>query len=993
MADVRNRTAAQARLHGRSAALRAVRGVFEGLRHGHGGALLVAAEPGLGRTALLERAAHEFRTAGPTGATEATVLMVTAAPAESDIPCSGLHALLSAARRTAGTAVTGAGPGLAGSVGGRGFGSGPGGGGGTSDGGGGGTGGGGRAGGDVLLGTPGPGRLLELLESLGDVAGGGPLLVCVDDAHLWDAGSRAALGFAARRPGALHGVALILSVAEHRLDEPDFAGLPVVRLAPLAEDAAAALLEDLAGVRVDPGVRDELLHEAEGNPAVLRALVRGLSREELAGHAPLRRPLTDGAALGRVFARRLGELPQDTRQLLLLVAAAHERDPVGPGADAAVVLRAALRAGLGAGVLDAAEAAGIARGSGDRIAFTGSLPWRAVLAGAPLSRRRAAHRLLASVLAADPYRLPHLLHRALAADGPDPALAADLAGAAAVAQPGATHGERSAAWARAAELTADDGARTARLAAAAEHARLAGRPWAARRLLAVTREGAVHDAVRGRTALVRGTLALRDGPAGDAHETLLLAAGLLRRHDPVRAAEARFGAMEAAWAAGDTAGCLRALSADGPAGSVDEDFRAGMSAVLEGRTGSAWAPLRRVIAGAGGQDDPARLLRAGVAALVVGDLPAACAVNARALAVARASGLIAYVPQILEHLAYAELRAGRHARARAHAQEGLRAAHRAGQRNGVAQQHAVLALVASVERDAAAVAGHAAAALAIAGPHGLAQAATLAEWASARADLCHGRAAEAMARLGPLVRPGPRRGHFGVRMLAVPCYVEAAALAGRADEAHGAVEEFAVWSAAGIDPQAPALLARCRALLAGPEAAEALYAAALTRHESWPAAPAPGGDFEPARTLLLYGKWLRRRRRPRQARERLRDALVLFERCGARAWADETRAELRATGGPPCGGPPPDGEPAGALARLTPQQLRVARLVAEGATNREVGRSLSVSPRTVDHHLRNVFAALGVRSRVELSRLVDRAGGPPVPAGPQAEWDASPDAP
>ncbi|WP_240802866.1 helix-turn-helix transcriptional regulator [Streptomyces sp. A1499] len=136
---------------------------------------------------------------------------------------------------------------------------------------------------------------------------------------------------------------------------------------------------------------------------------------------------------------------------------------------------------------------------------------------------------------------------------------------------------------------------------------------------------------------------------------------------------------------------------------------------------------------------------------------------------------------------------------------------------------------------------------------------------------------------------------------------------------------------------------------------------ALARHEL------SGGDFEHARTQLLHGKWLRRRRRPGEARGRLRDALVSFERCGARAWAEQARAELRATGEAGAAEPPE-----GPLSSLTPQQLRIARRVAEGATNREVARHLSVSPRTVDHHLRNVFALLGVRSRVELSRLVAR---------------------
>jgi len=108
---------------------------------------------------------------------------------------------------------------------------------------------------------------------------------------------------------------------------------------------------------------------------------------------------------------------------------------------------------------------------------------------------------------------------------------------------------------------------------------------------------------------------------------------------------------------------------------------------------------------------------------------------------------------------------------------------------------------------------------------------------------------------------------------------------------------------------------------------------------------------------------------------RLGEALVDFERCGAHLWARQAGAELRAGGAAPGGtgaGEPPRHEGRD-LARLTPQQLRIARRVAEGATNREVALSLSVSTRTVDYHLRNVFATLGVRSRVELVRLVEQA--------------------
>ncbi|MET8854938.1 LuxR C-terminal-related transcriptional regulator [Streptomyces sp. NPDC004579] len=654
--------------------------------------------------------------------------------------------------------------------------------------------------------------------------------------------------------------------------------------------------------------------------------------------------------------------------LLLLVVAEGERDARADGVDASVVLRAAGACGLGAGVLDAAEAAGHLRLDGGRIRLLDPGLARAVRAAAPPARRRAAHRLLADAHAGGPSALPVLFHRASAAVAPAPGLGDALAAAAASPDGRPTHAERSAAWARAAGLAVDQELRAVRLIDAADQARLAGLPHSARELLARAGCERPAGAVRGAAQLVSGLLALQDGPVADAREVLLLAAESLDPADPPRALAARLAAVEASWAAGDAAACAEALD-QGP-GQPGSDpllaaYRAGMSAVMHGRPDTGRPSLREVVAGAGTaagvHDGPETLLRAGNAALVLGDLAAAARADSRALAVARATGPYVLVAQALERLAYGELRAGRHARARAHAEDGLRTAAGAGQDNLAAHHHAILALVASVEGSPETVAEHATAAERVAAAHGLAQAATLSQWARARADLARGRLAEAAARLGPLVGAGPRRGHFAIRMLAAPCFVEAAVRTGQTEAARSAVAAFAHWSEQGADPQAPAQLARCRALLSGPEDCEALFAAALARHDE------VAGDFERGRTQLLYGAWLRRRRRPGEARGRLRDALVSFERGGALGWAAQARAELRATGD---AGP---GEPAGPLTLLTPQQLRIARCVAEGATNREVALRLSVSPRTVDHHLRNVFAALGVRSRVELSRLVDRA--------------------
>ncbi|MFD1828212.1 LuxR C-terminal-related transcriptional regulator [Streptomyces desertarenae] len=974
-------------MHGADRARRAVAELVGGARAGRGGALLVRGEPGLGTSALLEHAAGVFAAGGGSG----TVLRVRGVAAESAVPYSGLHALLHpvAGRLRAGGRRTAA---LA----------------------------------EVLaLGTPAPdgdGPVLAALAALlGDLAAGGPLLVCADDVHLLDGASRRALGFAARRTGAPLPAAMLLGTHPEGADDPLLAGLPVLDLRPLDDTAAAALLDDLLPAGADPAVREELLHAGEGNPGLLTDLVASLTPAQLAGAEPLPHPLPATGPRLRAAAAVLAGLPEATRTLLLLTAAAHE---LGGPADCSTLLRAAASAGAGPHDAGPAEERGLLRREGDALRFAHSLLRRAAYWGEPPERRRAAHRLLARALetagaarpdgtpatgaepaAGAPHRLLALRHRAAAADpalGPDPRLADALA-TAACARPTAgewTHAELSDALWRAAELTgggdgADDaeeagGVRAARLTAAAEHAWSAGRPQRALSLLDRARALPVHDVVRGRTELVRGALELRNGVVTDAHEVLGHAARLLGPHDPRAARRALLHASDASWAVGDIAGLRADLArvvelrcpGDDP---LPDDYCAGMDAVMSGDFARGVPALRRAVERAAGERRPWLLLRAGVAALVLGDVAAAHALDTRALAAARARGPAALVPLALEHLAYSELRAGRHSRARAHAEAGLRLASRTGQRNCAAHHHAVLAMAAAVEGDAAACAEHARAAGQEAGPHGLGVAATLAQWALARCDMGYGRPHEAAARLEPLVGSGPGegpgagRGHFALQALAAPCLVEAAVAAGERTAARAALECFEKWTAVTADPMASVQLARCRALTAAPDRAPALFERALEEHARI------DSDFELGRTRLLHGKALRRGRRPGAARGVLRDALLAFERCGARSWADQARAELRATGEAAGTAGAAAARAAGGGGRrtrerprpldgLTPQQLRIARCVAEGATNREVALRLSVSPRTVDHHLRNVFAVLGVRSRVELTRVLAAAG-------------------
>ncbi|PWI10063.1 helix-turn-helix transcriptional regulator [Streptomyces sp. NWU339] len=925
----------------------ALAALLDGLRT-DGGAHVVTGEPGGGRTAFLEFAARSFH-AGP-------VWHVRADPARTPRPHSGLRTLLRAAGRS------------------------------------------------VRLSDDGTADKV-FLDVLREASARSALLVCVDDAHLWDPASRAVLGRAAARvhtADGAHRVGLLFTVPGHRPVAPELAGLPVLDLAPLTPGDAAGLLHDLTDGAVDPAVRDELVIEAQGNPALLVALIHRLSPAQLRGRRALPRPPADAGTLAAVAGGCLTGVRPDHAGLLLSVAAA-TRVTGEPDAEASLVRRAAAvlegRGEVpGVGVtaacsvpvphaeppFDGEELPDLLVLFEGRIRFRSALLGRAVYAGAPPERRHAAHRALAGALPA-PHGVLALLHRSWTVPGPDAGLAAELAAAAADVTSGLPPGPRRTAQVRAAELTPDGAERAHRYTAAAEQALLAGHPPEALRLLDAAVTCPAPAPVRGRAELLRARVLLADGPVDDARESFLLAASLLADPSPAESGAAVLGAADAAWAAGDPAACLRALAHEAPPGTGDatalprtenhgpvallRDHRDGMRAVLQGRFDLAAAPLTRVVERGRPAAEPERLLRSAAAALMLGDVTAARRAGARALAAARTLRAAALEPRALEYLAYAELRAGRHQLARTHAEEGLRAARRTGQRNTAAHHHAVLALAASIEGAQERVAEHTATALATARRHGLAQAAMLAQWAAARADLGAGRPREAADRLGPLVRPGARRGHFAVWMLAVPCFVEATALAGQPERARAVVEDFALWAGCGADPQAPAQLLRCRALLAAPEAADELYLRALDRHDE------TSGDFERARTELLHGKWLRRRRRLREARARLGEALVDFERCGAYLWARQAGAELRAGGAAPGGagsGEPPRHDGRG-LSQLTPQQLRIARCVAEGATNREVALSLSVSTRTVDYHLRNVFATLGVRSRVELVRLVEQA--------------------
>ncbi|MDG4824031.1 helix-turn-helix transcriptional regulator [Asanoa sp. WMMD1127] len=751
-----------------------------------------------------------------------------------------------------------------------------------------------------------------------------PVLVVVDDADLVDPPSLEVLAFVARRCGD-HAVAMVFAGA---------AGPPVdgaaLRLAPLDPATAGDVLADhgLGGP-----LAEVLVGLARGNPAALHDLIRALTPEQRRGAEPPPAGLPADGALRRAYRTRLRSLPPATRRALLLVALDDALDP-------------AVLARLGGGALAAAERAGLVRGT----ELAHPAVREVIRDEATLAERQRAHRTLARLLTGDAHRLRRLLHLAAATPPPNAALADEIERA---AESVVDCRVGAVALERAAELSPDAGPASARRVAAARYAWLGGDPARARRLLA--RSGATGS-------LLAGEIALRGGTAGQALELLLAAADELAPARPDQAWRALVLAGEAVCLDGDHGRyreVLRRAVRLRRAGLV-EPVRAaqvaGLAAVLRGDHERGRPALRSVLELS--TSDPDVLISAAAAGLLLGDDTAAHRALERAAELARSSGAVALLPRALELRTFVEYWMGCYGAAAASAAEGVAVARACGQASTAGNLVGLLAVLAALRGDAPECMRWMRE-LRSASPASRPRA--LVQWALAVLDLVAGRAGDALRRLVSMADPASGSGTLLIQMTATPHLVEAAATAGDPEAGRSAAEVYDRWAAATGDPTRRALAARCRALLAPRGGAEAVAAfeEALRLH------PADGGDFERARTELLLGRELRRARHPRDARPHLHRAAEGFALVDMPVWAAQANAELRAAGDAcdlPASLPPGPG--------LTAQQQRIAHLVAAGATNREVAAQLFLSTRTVDHHLRNIFSRLGVRSRTELARVI-----------------------
>jgi DNA-binding NarL/FixJ family response regulator len=525
------------------------------------------------------------------------------------------------------------------------------------------------------------------------------------------------------------------------------------------------------------------------------------------------------------------------------------------------------------------------------------------------------------------------------------------------------HAAAAAAFERAVALTAEPEFRAERLADAARAAWSAGQPDRARALLDQGAPLAGAAALQARIAHLRGTIEANCGAPSAAYVILVGGSELVTAIDPARASKMLGEAGQLAWASGDLARLsevsrrLAALPKEGNISFVGAQVIMGLSGLLRGDTTATAARLREAADLAGASKEPRALMGAAAGAMFIGDDSRAIDLFSTAVALTRAAAEAASLPLLLAPLAMVEALTSRYTAALADATEGLRLAEETGQHNPAAHLRSVLALIAAVQGRAQECRDQARVALTQAigqrlGPH-----AAIASWALAVLDLGTGRPAEAFDRLEALAAAGPGEGNQIVMLMATADLVEAAIRTQHQAAATAGTEKLQVWATDTGAPWANALVARCHGLLASDHDQDRHFAEALRLHT-----PA-GRPFDRARTQLLYGESLRRRRRRADTRKYLRSAHEAFERLGATPWAEQAGKELLATG------ETARKRDVSTTDQLTPQELQIARFVAEGETNRTIATLMFLSPRTVDYYLCKIFMKLGLTSRAELIRM------------------------
>ena len=827
-----------------------------------------------------------------------------------------------------------------------------------------------------LAAEPAPDRFvlgLAVLSLLAESAAPRPLVCLVDDAQWLDEASGQVLGFVGRRLRA-DPVCLLLAVRE-AAGERLFPGLPALTLGGLTDEDAQALLTAAVPGHLDTRVRARIIAETGGNPLGLLELASGMAEAELAGGFVGARQASLPGQLQDHYLHRVRVLPEPAKQLMLLASC----DPTG---DATLLWRAAQALGLGPDAAVAARAKQLLN-IGSQVRFRHPLVRSAAHRAGSLAERRAAHLALAAATdaQADPER--RVWHLAAAATGPDEEVAAALEQVAVKIQSRAGLAAAAAFLQRSVTLTAEPGRRADRALAAAAANRHAGAFDAALDLLAQAEADAVDDLQRARAEQLRGQVEWASVAGRDVPVMLLRAA---KRLESLHVGLARETYLYA-WVASSLAGPLAA-----PGGLLLEVSRAARAApppaeapracdlLLDGLTtmvtqghAAAEPTLRRAVNaflgdGLSGEEWLQWGILAQMATMAVWDVGSYVAMSTRTLEVARESGALASLSIALNGHGSVATYCGDFETARSLAAEkdvvndvtGIRMATTcdlllAGYLGRPAE---ALALFSATREDSIA--------------RGEGCAIQLADQGAAVLHNGLGHYAQALAA----AEPATAEAHQPLAtQLILPELIEAAVRTGRAEVAREAMERLSAMTVIEGSDWAKGLEARSRALLSEGRDAEHRYAEAVERLGRTGLRP------DLARAHLLYGEWLRRENRRKDARHQLRAAHGLFTAIGAQAFAERARSQLLAVGEKVRKHEADTGH------QLTAQEEHIARLARDGRTNPEIAAELFISIRTVEWHLSKVFAKLGITSRRELQEGFPLRGSPALGRRPRTTRD------
>ena len=797
---------------------------------------------------------------------------------------------------------------------------------------------------------------LAALTLLSRAAEDQPLLCVIDDVHWLDPESAQALGFATRR---LYADRVgVITTSNELVPSPEAEGMPTVTVTGLPDAEARALLAEVAGGALNAQAVDRILAETRNNPLALVELGTTYTDDEISGRAALPEPLPLGQRLREHFLRLVGSMPAEAQEFTLLAAA----DPAG---EQDLLWRAAARAGIDPEAASAGAAwAGVLQFPGNSVRFRYPLLRSAVYHGANAADRRRAHRALGEAGDSE-LRSWHL---AAATVVPDEELAAELQRTAERAAARGGYAARAALLRRSADLTPDDGRRAEREVALAEATLMAGDPIEAQTVVDVALPRLTSVMARGQAQRLGGAIRFAQGDAAGAARILAGSAQAFA-DDHRLARDTMLGALEAAIWSGpaltrEIARLARALLAvsgppvSGGSPSVSDLLLEGYSARFALGYQASVQPFRAAVTALLADDlDPAVGLRwfalGTAAAGSLWDDKATFDLSDRWVNTARAAGAFTTLPVALAFHAVSDAMAGHFHEADtrwATMLEVLTVTHGPAVLGVQSRSHGVV-LAYRGNLDEARATGLAQ--VRESTDRGQGGPADIGRYIAAMAELFGGNYAAAMSSALTVFENDPAYTVEGT----LPELIEAAVRAGEHEVAATAYETLSQRALAADTPWGLGLRARCAALLAEGADAEDFYRESVSQLERCQMV------VDLARAHLLYGQWLRRAKRRRDARAELHTAHDMFARMGAERFADLAAAELRATGEHAR----PQTRAPETVADLTPQEARIADLVTTGALNSEIAAQLFISPSTVDYHLRKVFRKLAVTSRTQLA--------------------------